>query len=59
MAKAPVKKYEDEALYDVLLARPITVGRSIIKPSARSVQLKGKIVAMNEADIIEAVLAAS
>jgi hypothetical protein len=58
MAKAPVKKYEDDALYDVLLARPITVGRTIIRPSAHSVQLKGKVVASNEADIIEATLAA-
>lgn len=48
------KNYEDEALYDVILARPIKVGQSIVKPSARSVRLKGKIVAEHAADIIEA-----
>jgi hypothetical protein len=53
------KTYEDEALYDVLLARPIKVGRSWITPSSEAIQLKGKVVAANAADIIEATKVAS
>jgi hypothetical protein len=53
------KTYEDEALYDVLLARPIMVGRSWIIPSAERIQLKGKVVAAHQADIIEATKVAS
>ena len=45
--------YEPEALYSVLLARPIKVGRSTLLPTER-VQLKGKVVADNESDIIAA-----
>lgn len=59
MAKAPAPKYEEEALYDVLLARPILVGRTWVKPSADAVQLKGKVVAAFEADILEATKVAS
>jgi hypothetical protein len=45
--------YEPESLYSVLLARPIKVGRSTLLPTER-VQLKGKVVAANQADIIAA-----
>jgi hypothetical protein len=58
MAKAPVKQFEDEALYDVILARPIRVGRTTVIP-AHGVQLKGKVVAENQVDIIEATKVAS
>ncbi|MGO8269274.1 hypothetical protein ACC862_24230 [Rhizobium ruizarguesonis] len=58
MAKAPVKQFEDEALYDVILARPIRVGRTMVIP-AHGVQLKGKVVTENQVDIIEATKVAS
>ena len=58
MAKIPAKtpKYEDESLYEVVLARPITIGGVTINPTD-GLQLKGKHVEANEADIIEAVKA--
>jgi len=46
--------FEPEELYEVILARPIRVGRTVISPSARGIKLKGKVVAENAADIIEA-----
>jgi hypothetical protein len=53
MAKADTPTYDPESLYEVRLARPITVGRSVLLPM-QTVRLKGKVVAANQADVIEA-----
>ncbi|MCB5201723.1 hypothetical protein LH464_04420 [Neorhizobium sp. T786] len=45
--------FNPDALYDVQLARPIKVGRTVILPVNR-VQLKGKVVEANMADILDA-----
>jgi hypothetical protein len=53
MAKAVTETFEPEALYDVQLARPIRVGRTVLLPD-QDVTLKGKVVEANKADIIGA-----
>lgn len=53
MAKQTTPVFKPEALYQVQLARPIKVGRSMILPS-NEVKLKGKVVEEHMADIIDA-----
>lgn len=59
MAKKPVTapQYDPEAEYLVELARPITVGRTKIRPMATAIRLKGKVVAANADSVLSAVKA--
>ncbi|WP_172751202.1 hypothetical protein [Ensifer sp. LCM 4579] len=53
MATKTNPQYEPDTLYEVKLARPIKVGRTVINPM-QNPRLKGKVVEEHIADILEA-----